>query len=202
MCFSKDEGGLGFRNFAKFNIALLAKHGWPLLNNPVSLLTQVLKAKYHPSYDFLNSCCKVGASYTWHNIWAAKKVLQDKLCWMVGKGDCISLFEHAWILGSHNYRLSILVSNSSLMLAADIIDHILRNWKTKLICNTFHEEDTRRILRILLVVVPHEDELTWYLLGKECLQITTRELLQSYPHRITNHLSNLLQTSMEFTTAC
>lgn len=34
LCKSKWEGGLGFRNREVSNIALLAKQGWQLLQNP------------------------------------------------------------------------------------------------------------------------------------------------------------------------
>lgn len=80
MCVLKNEGGLGFQSFAKFNIALLEKQGWRLFNNPNSLLAQVLKVKYYLSTKFLNSNLKVGASYSWKSIWASKKVLVDGLC--------------------------------------------------------------------------------------------------------------------------
>ena len=55
MCRSKDEGGLGFKSMAQFNVALLAKKGWRILNNPNSLVAKVLKAKYYPQSNFLNA---------------------------------------------------------------------------------------------------------------------------------------------------
>ncbi|KAA3461536.1 reverse transcriptase [Gossypium australe] len=53
LCALKVYGGMGFRSLEKFNIALLAKHGWCLIDHPNSLLACVLKAKYYSSSDFL-----------------------------------------------------------------------------------------------------------------------------------------------------
>ncbi|KAA3461496.1 reverse transcriptase [Gossypium australe] len=55
LCSLKEDGGLGFRTLAKFNIALLAKQGWRLINFPNSLLSRVLKEKYYPNSNFYNA---------------------------------------------------------------------------------------------------------------------------------------------------
>jgi hypothetical protein len=47
---SKKTGGLGFRELDYFNVALLAKQGWRLVNYLDSLAAQVLKAKYFLVY--------------------------------------------------------------------------------------------------------------------------------------------------------
>jgi hypothetical protein len=42
------SGGMGFRDFHSFNLAMLAKQAWRLITNPESLCVQVLHAKYYP----------------------------------------------------------------------------------------------------------------------------------------------------------
>lgn len=55
LCRPKMAGGLGCRDYRSFNLALLAKQGWRLLNNPSSLVAQVLKAKYFYCCDFMHA---------------------------------------------------------------------------------------------------------------------------------------------------
>lgn len=65
VCELKENGGLGFQSLTKFNLALLAKQSWCLIQYPDSLLAQVLKAMYYPNCDFLSSRLENLPSYTW-----------------------------------------------------------------------------------------------------------------------------------------
>lgn len=48
LCKHKSTGGLGFRNFRDFNMALLGKQGWHFLTKPNSLVSRLYKARYFP----------------------------------------------------------------------------------------------------------------------------------------------------------
>ena len=55
LCKSKVEGGMGFRDLKVFNLALLAKQGWRLMQNQNSLFHQVFNAKYFANDTFLDA---------------------------------------------------------------------------------------------------------------------------------------------------
>jgi hypothetical protein len=74
---AKDEEGLGFRDLHSFNMAILAKQGWQLIQNPSSLCARILKAKYFSNCNLLNTKTKDGWSYTWRSIMQGVQVLKE-----------------------------------------------------------------------------------------------------------------------------
>lgn len=64
LCKLKENGGLGFLRLAKFNLSLLAKQGWRLINFMNSLLARTLKTKYYPDTNFLSTRLGNIPSYT------------------------------------------------------------------------------------------------------------------------------------------
>lgn len=100
-------------------------------------------------------------SYTWKSIWLARKVIQDDFGWRVDNEVNISIFNHAWILGSISYKLLVPIINSNLFSVAELIDASTRSWNKEIITKVFDPVDTERILRILLAKIPHEDKLIW-----------------------------------------
>ena len=51
----KYMGGLGFTYFEIFNLTLLAKQSWRILDNPESLSARILKAVYFLNTDILSA---------------------------------------------------------------------------------------------------------------------------------------------------
>ncbi|KAA3490135.1 reverse transcriptase [Gossypium australe] len=135
LCRPKEEGGLGFRSMAQFNIALLAKQGWRFLTSPDSLVARVFKAKYFPDCCFRYSSLGSSSSYVWRSIWAAKASLENGLIWKVG--------------------------NLHLVKVADLINSNQREWNRSLIGNTFPAAEAELILQIPLAKESHEDLLVW-----------------------------------------
>jgi len=53
--YSKNEGGLGFKDLAKFNDALLAKQACRLIKHPTSLFARIMKSRYYNYCQLLNA---------------------------------------------------------------------------------------------------------------------------------------------------
>ena len=72
----KGMGGLGFKDFELFNLAMLGKQGWRLLTHPQSLCARVLKGKSYPNTDVLHATVPARASATWKAIVAGREALK------------------------------------------------------------------------------------------------------------------------------
>ncbi|ONI05713.1 hypothetical protein PRUPE_5G020600 [Prunus persica] len=97
LCIPKCFGGLGFQIFEAFNKAMVAKQAWRLLENPDSLVSRIMKARYFPAGDFL--LAKVGncPSLVWRGIVWGRQVIKQGLVWRVSDGQSIKMFQDQWI---------------------------------------------------------------------------------------------------------
>jgi hypothetical protein len=84
---------MGFRDLHSFNLAMLAKQVWRLIDCPNSLCAQVLRAKYYPSGDILKAGPKAGSSFTWQSLVAGIQTFKRGYIWRVGSGDLIQIWK-------------------------------------------------------------------------------------------------------------
>ncbi|CAN1819056.1 Uncharacterized mitochondrial protein AtMg00310 [Linum perenne] len=97
LCEAKSRGGLGFKIFTDFNLALLAKQGWRILENPKVLWVRLLKNIYFPKGDFLAAPRGARPSWIWSSIFKARDVVSLGAFKRVGCGDSIDVNNDPWI---------------------------------------------------------------------------------------------------------
>lgn len=106
MCTSKEEGGLGFRELKQFNLAMLAKQGWRLVNNDNPLVTNMMKARYFPNGDFLNATLGENPSYMWRSILSAQEFVKQGCRKRIGNGDSTKVWKVPWLPCTDNGMLT------------------------------------------------------------------------------------------------
>lgn len=104
MSMTKGKGGLGFRSLYGFNITLLGRLCWNLINNPSSLVARVLKARYYPHSHFLNSTVSSNYSYIWQGIIKAKEYLRDGFRCVLGDGRDIKAVQDPWLAKKPSHK--------------------------------------------------------------------------------------------------
>jgi hypothetical protein len=76
---SKSQGGMGFRDMHLFNQALLARQAWRLITCSNSLCARVLKARYYPQGDLIDTAFTRNPSSTWTVIAYGLELLKKKV---------------------------------------------------------------------------------------------------------------------------
>ncbi|XP_041025384.1 uncharacterized protein LOC121265781 [Juglans microcarpa x Juglans regia] len=142
MGVAKGKGGLGFRDLASFNLALLAKQAWRLLQSPQSLVAKIFKEKYHKNTSIIVAKLGNAPSLIWRSVWNSLGLLKEGLRWKVGDGVKINIWGQKWLLSPSTYcvqsPISILDANSKVR---DLIDEDSKDWNEGLIGSIFNKKE-------------------------------------------------------------
>ena len=161
LCIPKKEGGSGFRDLHSFNLAMLAKQCWRLIQNPDSLCAQVLRAKYYPDGDILKVGPKKGSSYTWQSIVAGIQTFKRGCIWRVGSGAQIDIQHDPWIPSSVTRKVITNRGATILSKVDELINPYTGQWDEDLIRDVFSPVDVHRILQIPLNYHLTKDFVAW-----------------------------------------
>lgn len=101
----KSEGGLGFKDFASFNTALLAKQFWRLQENPNAAWSKILKGIYFPRRSCWEARKVASPSWIWSNLLEGRSLIQQGVRWNVGDGASIQFWEDNWVNGLESNKV-------------------------------------------------------------------------------------------------
>ena len=124
----KEDGRLGFRDLHLFNLSMLAKQVWRLIQAPESLCAWVLRAVYFPDGDILNATPTKGCSYVWRSIIQGATVFKKGYISRVGDGTHIKVWEHPWLPRGTTRRPSTPQGSSQIIWVAELIDQVTGCW--------------------------------------------------------------------------
>lgn len=91
LCTPKIEGGMGFKDLKAFNLALLAKQGWRVQQNPSTLIHRVFKERYFEGNPFKEAQLGNRPSYAWRSIMATKDIIVKSSRWTIGNGKRVHI---------------------------------------------------------------------------------------------------------------
>lgn len=158
---AKEEGGMGFRDFECFNLALLAKQAWRIVTNPNEFWVEILKGLYFPHTDFLFATKGSRASWGWSSILDGRRLLAKGLCWRVGSGRDVRIWDDAWIPSLPGFNLKHKPPDYDFpaVLVEDLI--VDGRWSLDCIGPWITLEEKEAILRIPIPRYQRSDRLIW-----------------------------------------
>ena len=157
LCIAKKEGELGFGDLHAFNLAMLVKQAWRLIDDNHSLFYRVYKARYFPNSSFMMAELGNNPSYVWRSLLSAREVIKEGTRWKVGDGGSIGVFTHSWL--SH-----ILVTRIEVpldMKVCELIGQDLRQWDKGKVFATFTAQTKDEILSLPLNNTNGHDSVIW-----------------------------------------
>jgi hypothetical protein len=154
--------GLGFRDMRLLNQALLVRQAWRLIQNPSSLCARVLKAKYYPHGNLLDTVFTSDPSPVWKGVEFGLQLLKEGIINQIGNGKKTQILRDQWIPRDSGLGITTLKKNSRRRWVNQLIDSGTRSWNEHLIRELFQEHDVQAILSIKLPQQDLEDRVAWH----------------------------------------
>ncbi|XP_048593215.1 uncharacterized protein LOC106393995 [Brassica napus] len=160
VCLSREEGGIGFRLIHEFNLALLAKQLWRLVQFPDSLVARVLRGRYYRLSSPLRVNPTSSPSYVWTSISAARKLLLLGIRQKIHSG--YESWEDPWIPSNPARPAAPIapVMNPN-MRVSDLIDQGVKDWNVGLLEKYVHPEDIPLIRNLAISSTHRRDTFCW-----------------------------------------
>lgn len=145
-----------------FNLALLARQAWRLLQEPMTLNVRVLKAVYFPDEHFLDAGVGVAPSRIWRAIVDGKDVLKLGLIRRIGTDTSTKIWEMNWLPRDNMLRPLCSLREDPPQFVSELIDQTTLTWKRDLVQCYFTSMDCDAIFNIPLSTKRLEDFWAWH----------------------------------------
>lgn len=138
---TKSTGGLSFRDLEVFNKTLLAKQLQRIIEQPDSLVDQILKFKYFPYIGVLDSKLGHSISQIWRSIRSSIDLVKECILWRIRDDHSINIWGANWLPTPSTFRIQSpmsLLDNTAKV--ESLIDINIRSWNRQLIFQLFAHE--------------------------------------------------------------
>jgi hypothetical protein len=159
----KYMGGLGFKDMELFNLALLAKQAWRILQAPQTLSARILKAVYFPHYDIMTAGLGTRPSQVWRAILEGRDALKLGLIRRIGDGNTTSIWNENWLPRSTRLRpVAAIGTVHRPTMVSELIEQTEGEWKEDMLTMHFLPMDIEVIKSIPLSTVNQSDTWAWH----------------------------------------
>ena len=140
-------GGLDFRDMELFNLALLSRQSWRLLQEPESLSARILKAAYYPDGNILTTDLGAHPSQIWRAILDGREIMKQGIIRRIGNGQNTEIWTYSWLPKSSLRPLLSLIPNPPIMVY-ELLVPATAQWNEELIRSVSLPFDAETILNI------------------------------------------------------
>jgi hypothetical protein len=139
---------MGFGDIELFNLALLAKQAWRILQDPDTLSARVLKAVCFPNSEFLEAEVGSSSSKIWRSIVEGRDVLNRGLIKRIGTGESANIWSTNWLPRDGMLRPVGCQSTNPPQMVSELIDEASASWNRVKLQELFTPMDMEVIVNI------------------------------------------------------
>ena len=162
MTMPKYMGGLGFKDFELFNLALLARQAWRILQFPETLSARIIKAVYFPLSDIMEASLGSSPSQVWRAIVEGRDMLKLGLIRRIGNGAATKIWGDNWIPRTERLRPVAALVSDTPELVAELIDPTSCQWNMAELERVFLPMDVQAIRAIPISTSSQTDFWAWH----------------------------------------
>jgi hypothetical protein len=145
-----------------FNKALLDRHAWRLIQKPDSLCAKVLKAKYFPHGNIIDTVFSSDPSPVWKGVEFGLELLKMGIINRIGDGKDTQIMRDQWLPRASGLKITALKKNSRKRWVNQLIIEGDRRWNEPLLRELFLDHDVNTILCIQLPAHSVSDRVAWH----------------------------------------
>lgn len=158
----KKWGGMGFQRLEDFNVAMLSKQSWRLIQRPSSLVARIYKVKYYPNCSFFEAKKGGNPSFIWSNLLETHGVIRGNNRWRVGDGNSIQIWGDFLLPNQNNALVTTApfpyLENARVLALFNMHGN---EWDEDNIRDIFVDKDVDLIMSIPLSTAKRNDKLIW-----------------------------------------
>ena len=155
-------GGLGFRDLELFNLALLSRQAWRLLQELTSLSARILKASYYPDGSILSAELGSRPSQIWRAILDGREILKQGIIKRIGNGQSTDIWTDNWLPKESSLRPFLCRVADPPSKVSELLIPATAQWNVNYICSVFLPVDADTILKIPVCTRNMEDFWAWH----------------------------------------
>lgn len=127
---------------------------------PNLLMSKVLKSRYFPQSDSLDSKAKVGASWLWQSRLTSVPLLSSGLRKQVGDGRSVNIWNDCWLPRIDSGKIS---SSRPAGCTVEWVSELLcgHEWNTELLQSLLTQEEIQKIQQMPIRMFGGKDKFKW-----------------------------------------
>ena len=198
MTMPKYKGGMGFRNIEIFNLALLAKQVWRILDDPLSLSARILKSVYFPNTDVLEADVGSNPSQIWRSLCEGRDILKLGLIKRIGDGTTTKVWDENWIPRDFQHRPICCISDSPPNMVSALINSVTRTWDVQKLREHLLPMDVEAVQQIPISNVRQPDFWAWHYDNRGLFSVRSAyKMIMELKRRRENYIEGRSESSNE-----